>query len=356
MAKTDWAIVMGVSKYPALGDLDGAERDASEFRDWLLTAAGVPKSHVSPIVTSDFHPPVPESEFEAKPTPEHAEKAFDRLWKLAKTSAARGDGLRLGRRLYVYLAGHGFEPKDDGPVLLTANASREQPGYHVAGKLYAEHFLRSGCFEEVLLFMDTCRERCDQAPLRRPPFAPSVNPQAVTDGRFFHGFATRWSLRTREKPLPPDGLPGGIFTRTLLTGLKGAARKPGSEHQVTAHSLKNYLINRMRDLLTPEERKDPDVQEWPEVHIAPDAEDRDFVLVEVEPVLFPVIVHFAPGDKGKRVEVQRGGDFKVVERTRVRALEWRIDLAPDTYQLVIPDPLRMVLLKVSGLEEHHVYP
>jgi uncharacterized caspase-like protein len=36
MACNDYALVVGISKYPALGDLSGPENDARDFRDWLI--------------------------------------------------------------------------------------------------------------------------------------------------------------------------------------------------------------------------------------------------------------------------------------------------------------------------------
>ena len=43
MADTDWAIVVGITKYPELDSLDGSENDANDFYAWLVSPALVPQ-------------------------------------------------------------------------------------------------------------------------------------------------------------------------------------------------------------------------------------------------------------------------------------------------------------------------
>src|SRR5262245_20513430 len=102
MPPKDHAIVVGIRRCPALGDLNGPENDARDFEQWLLDPAGgdVPPANVRRILSSDFAPNA--NPLDDKPTTAELESAFDALYD-------RGDqnGGKTGRRLYVYLAGHG---------------------------------------------------------------------------------------------------------------------------------------------------------------------------------------------------------------------------------------------------------
>ena len=47
MNEEDWAIVIGITEYPALQPLRGPETDARAFFSWVTTAGGVPFNPVS---------------------------------------------------------------------------------------------------------------------------------------------------------------------------------------------------------------------------------------------------------------------------------------------------------------------
>ena len=169
MAQEDWAIVVGIWRYPALGDLNGPQNDATAFYEWLVAPQGgaVPHDHVQLILTADdLHWPTI-SPAVAKPIAAQIQEAFDRLLDLADQSDRAGRGLRIGRRLYVYLAGHGFEPQPAEAALLGANATRQRPGHHIVGRAYVDDLRRGGYFTECVLFMDCCRESYPQVPRRR---------------------------------------------------------------------------------------------------------------------------------------------------------------------------------------------
>ncbi len=113
MSATDWAVVVGLSRYPGLGNLDGPENDAKAFQEWLTQRAGVPGERVRCVLSSDseFMPVSSGADarpaalvLNARPTSERIEQAFDELCELAKSSDERGEGLRVGRRLYIFLA------------------------------------------------------------------------------------------------------------------------------------------------------------------------------------------------------------------------------------------------------------
>jgi hypothetical protein len=344
MAADDWAIVVGVRSYPGLGDLDGPENDARAFHEWVTSARGgqVPPGQVTLILSSNYRPPFP-SVVDAEPTAERVERAFDRLTQLAEDNSRQGKGLRAGRRLYLYLAGHGCAPAFEEAALLMANATRLRAGYHIPGRPWANWFFRSGYFDEVVLFMDCCRESYPQAPLNLPPYIDRTAPDAISVGRRFYGFGTKWSRLTREKPI--NGVPRGVFTVALIEGLNGAAAEP--DGRVTAASLGDYLYNGMRSFLTEAELKDPEVPKEPDLVYDPHA-GRSFVLVTAEPPRFLVRVRLPDNSGGQVVQVLSSLRFRQEQAATATPPVWEVQLPRGMYLVQIPGMGKQAVVEVNG--------
>lgn len=234
MSSEDRAILVGISRYPGLEDLDGPENDANDFAAWLRDPAGgaVPDEGITLILSS--HYPAAPSVLDAQPTTEALVRAFAGLWD---EGLASRDG-RVGRRLYIFMAGHGFAPDLKTAALLMANAAKSRLGLHIPGPSYADRFRQAGFFAEIVLLMDCCRDNLPQTPVHQPPFAVTTSPQPAN---YFYGFATTFSRRAREEP-DADGRVAGIFTRALLAGLRGEAAQPATG-LITGASLAAYLYN-----------------------------------------------------------------------------------------------------------------
>ena len=161
MARHDYAVIAGIWAYPELDSLDAPENDAKAFYDWVVSPAGgaVPKAHVRLIVSSQFDPPFP-SATAARPKMDQVLEAMEALQDIAEANRKKGKGYSTGRRLYLYFAGHGFAPTKDQTALLMANATRIRAGapYHILGPYCADWFFSAGFFDEVVLFMDCCRD------------------------------------------------------------------------------------------------------------------------------------------------------------------------------------------------------
>ena len=86
---------------------------------------------------------------------------------------------RLGRRLYIYMAGHGIAPGENQTALLMANANYDKrrygTGYHVIGEYVAGWVADAHYFDEILLFMDCCRE-IQAVPAPNMPWGPLRDP------------------------------------------------------------------------------------------------------------------------------------------------------------------------------------
>jgi uncharacterized caspase-like protein len=350
----DRAIIVGVECYPELDDLGGPENDARAFQDWVLSPTGgnVPSQNVELIVTSQFGPPFGTVDL-AQPTAERVHRAFENLQNIANANAARGLRRRVGRRLYIYMAGHGFVPRDDQTALLMANATRVRlgPGFHILGQYNADWFFKAGYFDEIVLFMDCCRERF-VAPALDMPYG-EVNAEDGLERKRLYGFGTKSSRLSRERPMAGGGV-RGVFTQALLEGLSGGACEPHSGGQVTANSLRDYLLEEKiwQTFLAPEDLGDPDIPRRPDVLIL----DTNFTLVTIHPPpQYPVIIHFNPGSLGKIVEVLDGKDSHLVGSTVIAEnLEWQLRLERGHYLAQIPADRLRTPIPVYGTGEIHV--
>ncbi len=297
MAIDDWAIVVGISFYPELPPLDGPENDAVAFNEWLVSPSGgdVPADHIAKILSSKF--PHADKAAHAEPSSLTVEQAFDDLQDVAENNRLAGKGLTVGRRLYIYLSGHGCAPRFNDSALLTANANRIRVGNHVLGRLYADWFVRSNYFSEAVLFMDCCRENYPQAPPNIPHYI-DVNGPDPDKAKTFYGFGTKWSRLSRER-LMDDGKVHGVFTWALLKGLQGHACDINTG-QITAASLGNYLYNNMKTFLTAEDIADPEVPKEPDlIYDSNSASGLVFATVPVVPT-YPVTVDLPPPSQASR--------------------------------------------------------
>src|SRR4051794_3859343 len=193
MAETDRAIIVGINLYPELGNLEGPENDVNAFYDWLVSSTGgdVPAQNIKCIRSSDYGPSFASVDV-AEPTILRIQSAWRELYNIAQANQER---FYVGRRLYLYFAGHGFSPDDtqeDRTALLAANATRIETGSHVIGQYMAEWFRRAGIFDEVVLVMDCCRENYRAAGLTL--LFNFVNTDgALARVKYLYALATQWS-------------------------------------------------------------------------------------------------------------------------------------------------------------------
>ena len=254
MRQNDYAVVVGIAHYPLFhADLGGPVNDAKHFVEWLVTTedqggAGVPEEHVTTVVVAIPAPDPNHLEAADGPVPlpvvEDILAAFENLRKKVQGLHREGGS---EERLYIFLAGHGFSVDTEQlgieePVLLMSNAEQ---GFwpHFAGHFCAEWFVKSGLFQEVVLFMDCCRnDPLINFPLSLPSWGTNTS---KTRARKFYGFATKWAQKSREQLI--DGMMQGVFTWSLLTALRGDVTD--NEGRVTDKELKGSIYNSVRKLL-----------------------------------------------------------------------------------------------------------
>lgn len=277
MAENDYAVVVGISRYPALRDLSGPVNDALSFRDWLLNRGAVPEENIELIVTPAYTETMTRKN--AQPLRDQVINALDAILE------RNNNGGKAGRRFYLFLAGHGYAPQVNDAALLMANAGgRSFPA--VPGTQFANWFRESAKFEEIVLIMDCCREEYGTIPPQPLPWPNEPSPDAALV-RYFHAYATQPFLYAREKILPPDGMVRGIFTYALLTALEKAL--PDSAGRITGTAVKDYVLNFMKKVI------DTQYQE-PEIPID---SAKDIVLWQTDTIPTQTVeIHFGPSCRG----------------------------------------------------------
>src|SRR4051794_25295514 len=105
MNDRDYALVVGISRYPALSkdgfvkDLQGPDNDALAFKQWLIDPKGgaVPEANIRFVRTADLeHADAPD---DPKPAQEAVHALFDWLLHMGE---GQDKPIPVGRRLYVY--------------------------------------------------------------------------------------------------------------------------------------------------------------------------------------------------------------------------------------------------------------
>ncbi|AKJ03457.1 caspase domain-containing protein [Archangium gephyra] len=323
MNADDFGIVVGINHYPELGNLGGPENDARDFREWLISTEGgaVPPDNVTLITCPQ---PPASSPWEARPTTVELDTAFERLLVRADEE---GRGGFAGRRLYIFLAGHGFAQNIEDAALLMANAGKTRTGHHIPGRPYANSFREAAYFREVVLFMDCCRENYRKPVGRKqPPWDEERNPSRAINVRHFYGFATEWSRAAREMPHQPDLQVRGHFTTALLAGLRGGA---ADEHgRITGKALKNFVLNYLPSLLPPGQPQVP-------VFDFDDTKDIEFGTTRIPRIR--VEIHLSGSNVGKDV-LLRDGNLQPMPGTALRVSPelWEAQLLRGLYQVSIP--------------------
>lgn len=354
MATEDWAIVVGISRYPhpELAPLAGPERDAKDFHDWLIAPTGgdVPPNQAKLILSSDY--PAPASPTAAQPTVQAVSDWFDQLLDLADSNNQKGTKYNnvydVGRRLYVYLAGHGISTVDDEAALLMANWTPKRAGYNLAGRPWLQFFMKAGYFAEGILFMDCCRDYLPRA-MTGVPLYTTVAAAAggLATAKTLYAFATKWSHRSREWDINQDGNVRGVFTTALLKGLRGKACEINGE--VTADSLSQFLRDELPKLLPPGADSSGGESQQPDL-IYDTAPTSRLVLAKMKPPLYPITIQFKPQSLGHNVRII-GDGFTAIKTDVATAAPWDLELGRGIYlimDLVSGDQLTFELPKQRG--------
>jgi hypothetical protein len=359
----DYAVIIGLQNYPGLDDpengvapLSGSENDALNFKKWVVLDEGgnVPEQNVRVILSSDYPTPDPPPELiDTKPAETQVASAFEKLRDLSTKNMNAGLGPRVGRRLYIFMSGHGIAPTPYGnkvekeAALLMSNADPTNitaPRYNVPGNYTATWFSENDCFAEIFLFMDCCRD-IQIVPSSNIFLPPKGNSDKATR---FYAFATNWSRRAREKNI--NGTMQGVFTKTLLLGLAGASADPDpadpNQGIISVASLKSYLYQNMKEFIDPQFKDDPKIQE-PDIDYFPKADEGKNIIISKVPLQkFPVIIHIPAGTIGT---------LKVLYNGTLLVAESQIDNSPAQLPFNLSRGTYMAMANVNGDAEFTMF-
>lgn len=316
MSAQDHAIVVGIANYPNLDPLSGPENDARAFAAWLQALDGgqVPEENIDCILSSDPLPPgAPAS---PEPTDLKLDIAFERLIDASQDKGGVG-----GRRLYVYLAGHGCSPTIDDVLLLAVNAAPKRTGHHLAGRLVANWFRKAAFFEEIVLIMDCCRENYPRINARLPPWEDINGRRPV---RFLYAYGTQYGQASREGLDPETNQVRGLFTLALLAGLRSADRDASGRLRTSA--LEGFVYNYMQQrapTLVGAPVQDPEFDY---------RRNREIVFDAVGPILarpmWTVEVELTGANKGLPLALVDGDGNELAPQT-MGPVNWRWDSLHD---------------------------
>lgn len=342
----DYAIVIGIGSYPGFGsnetqanDLKGPNDDAKQIYDWLVDAnkGGVPKKNAK-LIRSPKPPPA--KVLKARPSRETITDTFDLLESAAQQNDQQGNGLRVGRRLYLYAGGHGYAQRRQEGCVFVANATRVRT-HHVFASGWIEWFYKAQYFDELVLWMDCCMVS-DLAIVRENAGYRTMQ-GATPTSKLFTAFAAKHPQQAVERQMP-DGKIHGVFTYTLLQGLKGAAADPVTG-EVTSATLKNHLTNTMKTYLSEADLNDDIVAKEPDFGFG---DPMVFCTVPGPQPSAVTLTSFPAGAEGQPFVVLTGAPPQQAAAGNVQNGIAQVQLHPGIYFLKMSTPPLVKGFEVLG--------
>jgi hypothetical protein len=295
----DFAIIVGVTRYPELSrdggsaDLQGSGRDALKVRDWLVNdeGGGVPRGNVWCITRAEAT-----AHETADPTRDAIVKAFTEVYKRCWPNGPAGaPQVPTGRRLYVYVSGHGLSSDLDHGALLCSNSS-DNLYSTLAPYASLRAFRQAGFFEQFVIWFDGCMDWAGIDP-EGINYNPRPGQSFRPPGPVFTAYAAHPRLKTVECP-DDAGLVRGVFTRTLLKGLEGEAADPETG-LIDGFSLQKYLWNTMPKYLPDSAKENVLVDKQPFIRT-----DPGIVFGRAKQIsMATVVLRFAPQQNGAEAQV-----------------------------------------------------
>lgn len=229
----DCAIVVAMGNYQELTPLRGPAPDAVKFCTWLREKGGLKDTNIKLIVDDAL----------GKPGNNEIEKAVDDLEVRLKK--------RKGRRLYFYFAGHGLAPEFNEVAMVPADAKEGALQHRCFGMTKCiDFFIKTGFFDELVVFMDCCREREVVETIGFPYQVTDRFLNAAPTVNYFALLAAGDGAKSFEvRDLTPDEERKfrGLMTTALIDGLNGALGAIDANGNITSTSLSRYVAARVEE-------------------------------------------------------------------------------------------------------------
>jgi Caspase domain len=322
----DYAIVVGIDNYPSLPKLTSTRNDIALFTEWLKKPApaggGITDpSRIKIITTPEKQPSDP---FDAEPVQKQIDKALRDFGIM--------NGHLIGRRLYFYFSGHGIGVEFNDVAMLMANASENLLNSNIGLNSYLSFFHRQVLFEEIVFFVDCCRDRTPRSFKGNEPLF--VLPNAISPAPI-EDFVFLASTHGNQSFAIPNTQ--GFMTQALLEGLNGKA--VNQKGAVTSSTLADYVPKRVEELA-----KDNNVEQRPKVERPP---SREIVFCRFERTKVQITAD--PGITGDLI--LRDGKFNEIGRQPAQAATiatpWEVLLADSDIPYLIENTTSGILLKLE---------
>jgi hypothetical protein len=295
--KEDFALVVGINTYPTLGpnlsprNLQGAVNDAKAVASWLVAEAGVPCENVWCLISEGEgkHCAVSNGAFESE-FPPGVRPDFDDLARSFKTFVRQAIAITdrpqwIGRRFWVYMAGHGYTPQEESRDVCVFPANALNRGFieNLCATRWADFMARNRGFDEIVMMLDCCAEIYAGI----APGLPQPQSHQLRDGLAKRVIAVAASpTQAAYETADENGVIGGQFTRQLLKALSGGVELSASGH-VTTSALRQYFDNvSLRSGVGGPKSQTVRFLEYDEL---------DLVHVDSPTVTFTTRTNFAPG-------------------------------------------------------------
>lgn len=341
MARTDhYAILLAINNYPGLRNLAGPENDVAAFADWLRDPKGgdVDPANIRIIKSTDF-PPVADPNL-ANPQ----ERAFIAALDKWMRDSQRNWVNRVGARLYLYMAGHGFTAGSSlsDPALFSAVAQNGDTA-HIAGYRYASKIADAGFFDEIVLMMDCCQDVLKASQVVEPTWSPPGRNRAA-QVKLLQAYGAPRGQAAFERQEAPGGPTRGYFSTVMLEALRTAL--PAADGFVNGQTLKNQFLQIWNDRYKTETGYDPPIR-------PPDGTDLQLFARSRTPApangVLPVsFVVNAPVPDNATLDIVSGGAAGAVIRLPAANLTPQT-LSPGLYKAVLSPTDRTVLFEVTGI-------
>ena len=325
----DHALVFGIRRYfgTASGwphDLLGPDNDAAAVADWLADPAGGGLAKANVHIIRSAEAPDPFEDGRGLPGQAEVIAALQQVVGLPRIYKDEENRQFAGRRLYIFVSGHGWATKRKQAALVTAEAIKERaPNVDVTS--WADYLAEAGAFKEIILWADTCATRTDPTVVEGTPAAfgaaPIRHPNAA-HVRIFEGFAAGIGLRAVENRMD-DGSWHGAFTWALVQALRGQARTP-----VTTDTLCEYLRNAMKTFQSQTDKERRGVAHEP-------------AFGSRDPITFAtptrqtvrVKITFPPACVGQVATITQGRNAPPIATKKLTGTSWTVSLEPALYHV-----------------------
>jgi len=337
-----YAVLLAINLYPGLRNLGGPENDIDAFADWLKDPNGgnVEPNNIKIVKSSGF--PAAADPSDANPQETEFKKCLDKLMR----DPARNWLNRVGTRLYLYMAGHGFTSGSlEDPALFSASAQNGDAA-HIAGLRYASKIANAGFFDEVVLVMDCCQDVLKASLVLEPTWSPPDRNKSA-QVKLMQAFGAPRGQAAFERELTPGGAKRGYFSTVLIEALRSAKPNPATGF-VTGTTLKEQFQQLWNDSYKAITNYVPPITppKGLDIDLFPRAPAAAAAPVNGASVSFTVN---APIPAGATVDITRGANTAAIISMPAGALQPQT-LPPGLYKATLSTTARSMLFEVTGVQ------